>query len=147
MKIMIDGDGCPVVDAAVRIARDKKIDCLILCDASHDIQREGAVTLTFISGPDQVDFELVNRIQSGDIVITQDYGLATMCLARNAFVLNQDGREYTKDNIDGLLLSRDVARKIRRSGGRIKGQTKRTRDQDTCFENSFLRLVEKANDI
>lgn len=58
-----------------------------------------------------MDFALVNRVQPGDIVITQDYGLASMCLARQARVLNQDGLEFTAQNIDGLLARRHENKK------------------------------------
>lgn len=101
--ILIDADGCPVVDLTVRIARAHGVPVKILCDTAHRIEREGAETLVFDKGADSVDFALVNRVQPGDIVITQDYGLACICLARRARVLNQNGLEYTAQNIDGLL--------------------------------------------
>ena len=106
--ILIDADGCPVVDLTVRIGRVHGVPVKILCDTAHRIQREGAETLVFDKGADSVDFALVNRVQPGDIVITQDYGLASMCLARRARVLNQNGLEYTARNIDGLLGLRQV---------------------------------------
>jgi len=141
MKILIDADGCPVVDITIRLAEKHHTDCLILCDTSHVFERAGATTLTFSKGADSVDFALVNRVTPGDIVITQDYGLAAMCLAKNALVLNQDGLEYTEDNIDPMLLARHAARKIRSSGGRVKGPKKRTPDQDKAFEASLERLI------
>ena len=95
MTILIDADGCPVVDLTVRIAAQYKVPVLILCDTAHQIQRNGAQTLIFGKGTDSVDFALVNRVHPGDLVITQDYGLASMCLARRARVLNQNGLEYT----------------------------------------------------
>lgn len=104
--ILIDADGCPVVDLTVRIGRSHGVPVKILCDTAHRIEREGAETLVFGKGADSVDFALVNRITPGDIVITQDYGLATMCLARRARVLNQNGLEYTAQNIDSLLARR-----------------------------------------
>lgn len=103
MTILIDADGCPVVDLTVQTATKYKVPVLILCDTAHQIQRDGAQTLTFDKGPDSVDFALVNRVHPGDLVITQDYGLASMCLARRARVLNQNGLEYTPENIEGLL--------------------------------------------
>lgn len=141
MKILIDADGCPVVDITIRLAEKHHTDCLILCDTSHVFERAGATTLTFSKGADSVDFALVNRVTPGDIVITQDYGLAAMCLAKNALVLNQDGLEYTEDNIDPMLFARHTARKIRSSGGRVKGPKKRTPDQDKAFEASLERLI------
>ena len=141
MRILIDADGCPVVDSTVRIAKAHNIDCLILCDTSHYFEKDGAVTLTFSKGADSVDFALVNRVAPGDIVITQDYGLAAMCLAKRAVVLSQDGMEYTADNMDALLLARHTARKIRNAGGRLKGPPKRTAEQDKKFEASLSRLL------
>lgn len=87
--ILIDADGCPVVDLTVQIGRAHGVPVKILCDTAHRIQRKSAETLVFDKGADSVDFALVNRVTPGDIVITQDYGLATMCLARRARVLNQ----------------------------------------------------------
>jgi len=141
LRILIDADGCPVVDIAVRVAKENKIECLILCDTSHIFEKEGAKTLTFSKGADSVDFALVNLVKPGDIVITQDYGLAAMCLARLAMPINQDGMEYTKDNIDALLLARHTARKIRGAGGRLKGPAKRTENQDWTFKEKLIKLL------
>lgn len=141
MKILIDADGCPVVDITIRLAQKYSIDCLILCDTSHVFERAGATTLTFSKGADSVDFALVNRVSGGDIVVTQDYGLAAMCLSRNALVLSQDGLQYTADNIDPMLLARHTARKIRSSGGRVRGPKKRTPEQDKAFEASLEQLL------
>ena len=141
MRILIDADGCPVVDISVEMAKKYHIECLILCDTSHLIDKDGATTLTFSKGEDSVDYALVNRVNAGDIVVTQDYGLAAMCLSRNAIVVNQDGMEYTADNIDSLLLSRHTAKNIRRAGGRLKGPSKRSGEQDLAFERALEHLI------
>lgn len=142
MRILIDADGCPVVDIAVQTAKVYGVKCLLLCDTSHIFQKTDAETLVFSKGADSVDFALVNRLQPGDVVVTQDYGLAAMCLARRAVVVNQDGMEYTADNIDSLLLARHTAKKIRDSGGRLKGNSKRTKFQDEAFAIKFKQLIE-----
>lgn len=141
MKILIDADGCPVVDITVRMAKEHNIDCFILCDTSHVFEKDGATTLTFSKGADSVDFALANRVLAGDIVITQDYGLAAMCLSKKAVVVNQDGMEYTADNIDALLLARYTAKKIRNSGGRLKGPKKRVAVQDEKFVIEITSLL------
>lgn len=142
MKILIDADGCPVVDITVRISKERHIECLILCDTAHFFEKDGATTLIFSKGADSVDFALVNRISPGDIVITQDYGLAAMCMAKNAVVINQDGMEYTADNIDALLFARHTAQKIRASGGRLKGPKKRSAVQDEKFRTTLTFLLD-----
>ena len=138
MNILIDGDGCPVVDITIRLAAEFHVPCYLLCDTSHQFYREGATTLTFDKGADSVDFSLVNRVKPGDLVITQDYGLASMCLARKALPIHQDGWAYTDDNIEALLFSRHASKKLRNAGVRMKGPKKRTKEQDQAFE-VFLR--------
>ena len=141
MRILIDADGCPVVDLTVTIAQEQQIECHILCDTAHAFEKPGASTHIFPKGADSVDFALVNLITPGDLVITQDYGLAAMCLARNALVLNQDGMRYTSDNIDALLLARHTAKKIRNAGGRLKGPSKRKPAQDAAFAAALRALL------
>lgn len=143
MTVFIDADGCPVVDIAVEAARKRNTECIIICDTSHVFDKEGAKTITVSKGADSVDFALVNMLQPGDIVVTQDYGLAAMCLARKAIVISQDGLLYTDDNIDSLLQSRYEAKKIRNAGGRMKGPKKRKPEQDMRFLSRFNDLLEK----
>ena len=105
-----------MVDLTLQIARQFGVPVIILCDTAHQIEREDAQTLVFDKGADSVDFALVNRVKPGDIVVTQDYGLASMCLAKCARVLNQNGLEYTADNIDALMLRRYENKKLLRAG-------------------------------
>ena len=145
MKLLIDADGCPVVDIAVRLARQHNIECLILCDTAHEFSKEGARTITVSKGADSVDFALVNLLKKGDIVVTQDYGLAAMCLARGAVSLNQNDMVYTDDNIDALLHQRHTAQKIRRGGGRLKGPPKRSAEADRAFEATLEKILSKED--
>ena len=142
MKVLIDADACPVVDITVQLCREHKRECLLFCDTAHEMRREGAQTLVFDKGADSVDFALVNRVTPGDIVITQDYGLASMCLAKQAIILHQDGWQYTKDNKDALLFQRHTARKYRAAGGRFKGPAKRTSQQDQSFYDALNHLLQ-----
>ena len=141
MKLLIDADGCPVVDICIRLAKKNAVECFILCDTSHVFEREGATTITVSKGADSVDFALVNRIEQGDVVVTQDYGLAAMCLAKGAIALSQDGMVYNSDNIDALLLARYTAKKIRNAGGRLRGPAKRTPAQNTAFEERLRGIL------
>ena len=144
MKVLIDADACPVVDISVNLCRKYRIDCILLCDTAHMIHRDGAATLIFDKGADSVDFALVNRVEDGDVVITQDYGLASMCLAKNAWVLHQDGWQYTEYNIQALLFQRHETRKYRSAGGRTKGPRKRTTDQDNAFRSALDALLQQS---
>ena len=144
MTLYVDADGCPVVNIAVKLAGRYGVACVLLCDTAHALRRPGARTVTVSKGADSVDFALVNLVKPGDLVVTQDYGLAALCLARGAKALNQNGRIYDENNIDSLLGMRHISKKVRRAGGRMKGPPKRTKEQDEWFEQSLERLLSEG---
>ena len=144
MQLWIDADACPVVDEAIRIAGKRGIQVTLVCDDAHWMQREGARTITVARGADSADLMLVNLLSRGDAVVTQDYGLAALCLARGAKVLHQNGRVYDDENIDSLLGMRHVAAKVRRGGGRLKGPPKRERWQDEQFAAALEELLKQT---
>lgn len=141
MQLWIDADACPVVNIAIRVANRHEIPVTLVCDDAHFMQREGAQTIMVSRGADSADLVLVNHLSRGDAVVTQDYGLAALCLARGALPMDQNGRIYDHDNIDSLLGMRHVAAKVRRGGGRLKGPPKRTKEQDQRFEEALEKLL------
>lgn len=142
MQIFVDADACPVKDIIVHIARQKNIPVTMLIDTSHVLNDGYSTVITVEKAKDSVDIALINRVKSGDIVVTQDYGLAAMALGKAAKVLNQNGLVYTNENIDSLLMSRHMGQKIRRGGGRTKGPGKRTREDDERFRRAFETIIE-----
>ena len=143
MKILIDADGCPVVRLTISVAKEYGIQAVIFCDTSHEFHEDGVKTVTVDKGADSADFKIVNCMDAGDLVVTQDYGLAAMCLARKAIPVSQNGMVYTDKNIDQLLFTRYVSKKIRKAGGRMKGPSKRTPEQDKAFAAALEKLIQE----
>lgn len=143
MKVFIDADACPVVNETVMLCREFKKECIIICDTSHHIEKNGAQTIVVEKGSDSADFKLVNLLSKGDIAITQDYALAAMGLSRGARIINQNGLEYTDKNIDSLLMSRFIAKKVRNAGGRLKGPSRRTKEQTESFVKKLREIMEE----
>ena len=143
-RLYIDADGCPVINQALNAAGRRRIESFLICDTAHVFSRRGAETITVDKGADSADFAIVARLKAGDLVITQDYGLAAMCLSRGARVIDQNGMRYTGDNIDSLLSQRAEAAKIRRSGGRLRGPAKRTAEQNEAFISAFHAMIQEA---
>lgn len=142
MKIVIDADGCPVVHLSLKIAEKFHVPCVIVCDTAHAFDVSAKV-ITVSKGADSADFQIVNLIAPQDIVVTQDYGLAAMCLARNAQVVNQNGLIFTQQNIDSLLFSRHIHKKQRMAGVHLKGSKKRIKMQNENFETALIHLIQK----
>lgn len=113
-----------------------------MCDTSHIFNKEGAKTMVFSKGADSVDFALINYLEKEDVVITQDYGLAAMAMNKASYVINQNGMIYNDENIDRLLYSRHISKKIRKSGGKTKGPKKRTKEDDINFEKTLNEILE-----
>jgi len=146
MKIYIDADACPVTRIAERVAREYAIPVVLLCDTNHVLSSDYSEIRVIGAGADAVDIALINLCQRGDIVVTQDYGVAALALCKGAKAIHQSGHWYTDENIDGLLMERHMAKVARRkSKNHLKGQAKRTDGDDRRFEESFRRLLEQED--
>lgn len=146
MKIYVDADACPVVRIVEKAAAENRIEVCLLCDTNHVLRSDYSEIKIIGAGADAVDFALVNFCKPGDIVVTQDYGVAAMALGKRAYAIHQSGRWYTNDNIDQLLMERHMAKAARRakSKNHLSGPGKRTSQDDKHFEESFRRLISYA---
>ena len=145
MTIYIDADACPVTRIAEEIARRHGVPVTLLCDTNHQLSSDYSAVRVVGAGADAVDLALINLCRRGDVVVTQDYGVAALALGKGARAIHQSGRWYTDDNIDGLLMERHLAKKARRSGKRrLKGPPRRTEEDDRRFAESFERLLQEA---
>jgi len=141
MKILVDADACPVKEIIVRLAKAAGIPVTMVIDTSHQLNDGYSRVLTVDKGADSVDFALMGLLTNQDIVVTQDYGLAAMALGKGAQAINQNGWVYSDENMDRLLMERHLSGKIRRSGGRTKGPSKRKKEDDEKFETAFKNLL------
>jgi uncharacterized protein YaiI (UPF0178 family) len=141
MQIFVDADACPVKNIIVRVARENNLPVTMIIDSSHELGDQYSTVITVEKAKDSVDLALINLVKAGDIVVTQDYGLAALVLGKSAKAINQNGLVFSNENIDQLLMDRHVGQKIRRGGGRTKGPSKRTRQDDEQFEKAFQQII------
>lgn len=149
MKIFVDADACPVVDIVEDIATKYNIPVTLLCDTNHVLTSDYSEVIVVGAGADAVDYKLISICHRGDIVVTQDYGVAAMALGKGAFAIHQSGKWYTNENIDQMLMERHLNKKARRASSRnhIKGPRKRTEEDDQRFAEPFEKLLRKANNL
>ncbi|MDD3222861.1 MAG: YaiI/YqxD family protein [Clostridia bacterium] len=146
MKIYVDADACPVVKIIEKKGLEYGIPVTLLCDTNHILSSDYSEVITIDAGPDAVDYALTSLCKKGDIVVTQDYGVAAMVLGKGAYAIHQSGKWYTNDNIDQLLMERHMAQKARRTSRKnhLKGPKKRTPEDDLRFEGAFDELIRKV---
>lgn len=142
--LLVDADACPrsCLDMAYRLAREYRWQLVTVASFHHDLGARGdAEHLTVGDEPEATDVALANRTRAGDVVVTQDYGLAALVLAKQAAALGPGGRVYTPENIHLLLAERHLQARWRRGGGRTRGLAGRTADDDRRFEGALRRLL------
>ena len=149
MKILVDADACPVVSIVEHMAEKYGIPVILLCDTNHVLQSEYSEVKVIGAGADAVDFALVGPCQKGDLVVTQDYGVAAMILGKGAYGIHQSGKWYTDENIDRMLMERHISKKIQRSKSKyhLRGPAKRTAEDDARFEELLEQMIQKINFI
>ena len=143
MQIFVDADACPVVDVVETIAEKYHIPVTLLCDTNHVLYSDYSEVIVVGAGADAVDYKLISICHKGDIVVSQDYGVAAMALGKGAYAMHQSGKWYTDENIGRMLMERHLNKKARRSSSKnhIKGTRKRTNEDDERFAQSFEKLV------
>lgn len=144
MQIFVDADACPVVRIVEEIAKKYGIQVILLCDTNHVLTSEYNSEVVIVgAGADAVDYKLISLCHKGDIVVSQDYGVAAMALGKGAYAIHQSGKWYTDGNIDQMLMERHLNKKARRSSGKnhLKGPRKRTSEDDDRFAQSFEKLL------
>ena len=145
IRLLVDADACPVCKIVEKVGREKLLGVIFFCDTNHILTADYAEVKILDAGPDSVDFALVNASRKGDIVVTQDYGVAAMALAKGSYPIHHNGKWYTNKNIDQMLEQRHFARKARNGKGKnhLKGPKKREASADLRFEESLRRLIEE----
>ena len=143
MQIFVDADACPVVAIIEKIAKDNSVPVMLLCDTNHVLSSTYSKVVVVGAGADAVDYKLISICHKGDIVVSQDYGVAAMALGKGAYAIHQSGKWYTDDNIDQMLMERHLSKKARRSSHKnhIKGPKKRTEEDDLRFAQSFEKIL------
>ena len=144
MKILVDADACPVKNILVREAKKRNLPVTMLIDTSHVLNDGYSTVITVDQGRDSADIRLANLIEKGDLVVTQDLGVAAMALGKGTFALNQNGLVYSDENIDRLLFERHLGQKIRRGGGKDGKTKKRTHTDDEAFAAALQKLLDNA---
>lgn len=146
LHIFVDADACPVVSIVENIAYKYSVLVTLLCDTNHVLESDYSEVIVVGAGADADDYKLISICHKGDIVVSQDYGVAAMALGKGAYAIHQSGKWYTNDNIDRMLMERHLNKKVRRSSGKnhIKGPKKRTPEDDEHFSESFERMIRMA---
>lgn len=149
MTIYVDADACPVVHIVEQLAAEYQIPCVLLCDTNHILHSDYSEVIMVGAGVDAVDFKLITLLKQGDICVTQDYGVAAMALGKGCFCIHQNGKWYTNENIDQMLMERHLAKKARRSSRKhyLKGPARRTEADDIRFAESFEKMLRRARMI
>ena len=143
MKILVDADACPknALQLCMKLGKEYEVPVWTVASFNHNVVSEHHIVVGNAS--QEVDIKVINLSEAGDIVITQDWGLAAMVLGKPAYCLSPSGREYRSDNIEFLMEEREIKARLRRGGGRTKGPAKRTVEDDRQFAAQLRQILER----
>lgn len=141
MKIIIDADACPqgVLAACIAISEKNRIEIYTVANFNHNVISPNHIVVGDTS--QEADIKIANLTEAGDIVVTQDWGLAALVIGKGAVCLSPSGREYKQETIDFLLEEREAKAKYRRSGKNTKGPKKRHAQDDENFIHKLEHII------
>lgn len=144
MKIIVDADACPrgALAAASALADRYGVRLVTVANFNHVIESPEHVTVG--GDPQEADIKVINLTCAGDVVVTQDIGLAAAVLGKKAAALNPCGFEYRDETIAAVLEEREIKAKYRRAGGRAKGPPKRAKEDDERFASRLEQILRRA---
>lgn len=141
MIVYVDADACPVINEIVDVCNSQNISVTIVCDDSHVIERNDVKVIVVEKGFDSSDYKILSLVNNGNLVITNDYGLSALVLAKKCFVMNFDGKLINEFAIDSMLESRAFSAKMRKANVRLKGPSKRSKEQNDIFINQLKSFL------
>ena len=144
MRVFVDADACPVVGIIEKVAREHNVPVTLLCDTNHVLSSAYSEVIVVGAGADAVDYKLISICHKGDIVVSQDYGVAAMALGKGAYAIHQSGKWYTNENIDQMLMERHLNKKARRASRKnhLKGPRKRASEDNERFREPFEKMIQ-----
>lgn len=147
MRIIVDADACPGKDVIEKVAKNNNLEVIMYCDINHILNSNYSTIKYMDSGFQSVDMAVANEAKNGDIVISQDYGVAAMVLGKKAYAISPKGNIYDSNNIDRLLFERHISAKVRRGGGKTSNPKKRTKEDNERLESGLLYIINKHKEI
>lgn len=146
--IVVDADACPVKSEIMEAGDRFSVPILMVATHDHQLKAGAGVTVRYVDRSDQsVDLYISNYLRKGDILVTQDFGLAAIGLAKQAIVLSVRGQIYTEQSIDFLLERRHANAKRRRGGGKHKGPKAFTKEDRTEFLQTLTRILQNLQEL
>jgi uncharacterized protein YaiI (UPF0178 family) len=144
VRVIVDADSCPksCFQIIKKLALKYHLVIITVASFNHRIDSENHI----ITGDEDqaTDIAVVNQTRAGDIVVTQDWGLAAMILGKSAKAIAPNGRIYQAEQMALLLEERNIMAKFRRSGGHTKGPPQRIKKDDDRFEQNLVRILEQT---
>ncbi len=143
MKIIVDADACPrqVLNICTRTARAYSVPLYTVASFNHNIESDRHITVG--DAPQETDMAVINLAAAGDIVVTQDWGLAALVLGKGAAAVTPGGKVFNARHIDFMLEEREIKARLRRAGVRAKGSRKRSAQDDLRFAAVLRKLIEE----
>jgi len=141
-RIYVDADACPFKDVILEIAAANGLAVTMVANYCHEIEDGDQIELVRVDrDPEAVDMVIANRATAGDIVVTQDYGLAALVLGKGVRALSPRGKIYAVSEIEPLLDARHRAQKARRAGARLKGPPRLGKSDRERFRRALERVL------
>lgn len=142
LRIFVDADACPVKDEILKVAERHGLPVTLAGNRwmrgfDHPLVEQ----IVAAEGLNQADDRIVERIESGDIVITADIPLAARCLEKGALGIDHRGKRFDDASIGMAVAMRDLMTHLRDTGAITGGPSSYGKQDRSRFLDGLERLI------
>lgn len=146
-KIFVDADACPVKEEIVQVSQVFQVPICFVASYAHQTDFGGGTWMYVDSVQDEADFHIYKHAKPGDLVVTQDMGLASLLVKKGVHVLSPRGTIITDEQMDTILYNRYVSAKLRREGTFSKGPKAFSKEDKKKFQQNLQKILSNHEGI
>ncbi|MBC1548557.1 DUF188 domain-containing protein [Listeria sp. FSL L7-1434] len=142
-QILVDADACPVKAEIKQVAKEFQLEVTFVASFNHySVNTNGENWIFVDTGKESADMRMMNLAKKGDIIVTQDIGLASILLAKGTFVFSNRGELYREEEMSLMLDIRYRHAKERQQGKYSKGPKAMSDADCSLFQDRLTTFLQ-----
>ncbi|SFJ19953.1 hypothetical protein SAMN04487936_101291 [Halobacillus dabanensis] len=148
VNVYVDADSCPVQDEILEVCQLFGVNPNFIATVNHYSSEKAEAGWMFVDdGSQSVDIYILNKVQDGDVVITQDLSLAVLLTSKGVYVMTPRGKLVKENDAEQIMNQKFIRQQAMKRTKKWKGPSAFTDKDRKKFQSIFQHLLSKHEGI